>query len=279
MRFLFVAIAMLFTSSLALAQDVMTPQQFRDLYRERVIAATPGITVTPLEGMAMRMTPPAGAASAEMTVNLDRAYGEYAQAPDQLETILTRWVRLATTAPEGARQPDRIVRVVRTMDHVTGYTQSMSQQSQEEIRLVWRHLAGDLVEMIAFDSADAIQFATEASLTDLGLTTDQAWTLGLRNLPERLGTLAQEQLAPGVILIGGGNGLAPSVLITALWCGAPQNADALYLVVDRDSFLRAERPVGVEAITRVRDGMIRDGSAFSGTLLACEGGQLQALPN
>jgi hypothetical protein len=278
MRLLLALVAMLFATSVAWAQETMSTAQFRDLYAQRVTAAVPGATITPLESLSLRIALPGGGDAQEMTVNLDRAYSEYSAAPDQLDTILGRWVRIASATPGDAQQPDRIVSVVRTADHVAGYAQALSQDG-EDVRLVWRPLAGDLVEMIAFDSPDAIQFATEETISDISITPEQAWALAPQNLPARLGALSQETLAPGLVWIGGGNGLAPSVLANAQWCAAPENANALYLVVDRDSFLMAERPGAVDAITRVRDGMVSDGNAFSATLLACDNGRLQAYAN
>jgi hypothetical protein len=278
MRTLLTVVAVLFATSLAWAQETMSTVQFRDLYAQRVAAAVPGATITPLESLSLRITLPGGGDAQEMTINLDRAYSEYSVAPDQLDTILGRWVRIASVLPLDAQLPERIVSVVRTADHVAGYAQALSQDGRE-VRLVWRPLAGDLVEMIAFDSPDAIQFGTEETLADMSITPEQAWVLAPQNLPARLGVLSQETLAPGLVWIGGGNGLAPSVLANAQWCAAPEHANALYLVVDRDSFLMAERPGGVDAITLVRNGMVGDGSAFSATLLACENGRLQALPN
>jgi hypothetical protein len=278
MRIILAAIAVLCAASLAWAQDLMSPAQFQELYTQRVVGAAPGTAVTPLGALSLRITPPSGDEDNGLTVNLDRAYAEYSAGPDDVETILDRWVRFATQPIENAQMPERIVSVLRTRSHVDGYTRAMSGDGQA-LRLVWRPFAGDLVEMIAFDSAEAIQFGTEDTLSDIGLSAEQAWALAPQNLPARLGALEHAVLAPGVTWVGGGNGLAPSVLTNAGWCGAPENANALYLIVDRDSFLMAERPTGVDAIRRVRDGMLRDGNAFSATLLACEGGRLQAQTN
>lgn len=278
MRFLFVAFVMLFTASAALAQGVMTPAQFRDVYVERVTAAVPGATVTRSGDLSLSIATPATGEAGAMQINLDRAYSEYTAVPDQLDVILGRWVRIATTPPESAQMPERIVSVVRTQEHVIGYTRALTRDGVEP-RLVWRPLVGDLVEMIAFDSPDAIQLGTEDSLRDLNITPEQAWALAPQNLPARLGALTHETVAPGIVWVGGGNGLAPSVLTNAQWCAAPENANALYLVVDRDAFLMAERPAGVEAITRARNGMVSEGSAFSSTLMLCEGGRLQAQTN
>jgi hypothetical protein len=278
MRFLFVTFVMLFTASAALAQDVMTPAQFRDVYVERVTTAVPGATVTRSGDLSLSIATPATGEAGAMQINLDRAYSEYTAVPDQLDVIVGRWVRIATTPPESAQLPERIVSVVRTQEHVIGYTRALARDGVEP-RLVWRPLVGDLVEMIAFDSPDSIQLGTEDSLRDLNITPEQAWALAPRNLPARLGALTHETVAPGIVWVGGGNGLAPSVLTNAQWCAAPENANALYLVVDRDAFLMAERPAGVEAITRARNGMVSEGSAFSSTLVLCEGGRLQAQTN
>lgn len=279
MRLAFVAAAFVLAfAQPAAAQKPLTPSEFRDAVIAVVLAQAPDtqIEVTgPLSFHATRADPSGGDNAVDMTTNLDRAYEEYGWDPATLNDIAVRWARFAVAPPENVQMPERIVGIMRTRSHVDGYGEMM-RNAEEPDALVWRPIAGDVVEMMVFDSAEAVQFTTESALAELEVTPERAWAMTIENLPARLGPIESEEITGGVELFSGGNGLAPSVLLNPSLCTGDGSEHFSYLLVDRDAYVRADRRLGGDVQLRIiRDGMVRDQQAFSATILACNGGRLQ----
>lgn len=169
----------------AWAQALLSPVQFRDAAIAMIEARAPDTRVEVTGDLSLHVV---RSDNHDMQVNLDRG-GEYQNDPASLETILDRWARLATSPPDDVRRADRIVAVVRPRGMVTAYEQYVAAASPDAMRLVTRPLAGDLLEVLVFDSEEAVQYASEQALAEIGLSIDQAWMLAPQNLPARLGEI------------------------------------------------------------------------------------------
>lgn len=276
LRTVFLALCafILFTQS-SFAQGVLSPAQFRDAALELVRAENPDVRVEIRDDLGVTFRHGSGKDASEFQMNLDRGYQEYLADPGALYEILGRWARLALGPPVDAQQLQRIVAVLRPMADVRAYDQAM-QGAANPTSMVWRPFAGDIAEVLVFDSAEALQYASNYALSELGLTVEQAWAAAPVNLPERMGQLeiGGVEGADRLAFISGGNGLAPSVLIGAELCD--EGTDAYYLIVDRNAFLSAESADAgaVRQLRELMNDLRSNGGLYSETVLACRGGAM-----
>ncbi|WP_395647768.1 hypothetical protein [Terricaulis sp.] len=259
------------------AQPVLSPSQFRDAGIARLRQTDPTAQITTRDELGVTVDIPGDPHRQGMQINFDNAYRLYLDDPSQLDALLTRWVGLAGANRDEAFQRDRIVAVVRPLSQVQSYNDFLSQQPGEAMRLVSRPLAGDLHEVLVFDSADAVAYATAEKLEDLGVSIEEAWTLSRQNLPTRMGDLSVERFENGLLLVGGGNGLAPSSLLLAEFCQGMFARNPV-LVVDRDSYVMADAGVrgADDAFHAAARDIIADRQSMSATILVCQNGRLAA---
>ncbi len=261
----------------AIAQVLLTPSEFREAAIAMMQAEMPDARFSVVDEYGVVVDRP-GKEGDGAQLNLQSGYREYQGAPGELNEILARWARLASGPPLDARALERIVWIVRPLETVQGYGAVVA-QSERPSPLVWRPFTGDLAIVLAFDSAEALEFITEASLSDIGVTAPQAWSAAPDNLPSRIGELeiGGVQAADRLAFVTGGNGLATSTLIDGGLCEAAGNY--YYWVVDRNAFVMADAGDAV-AERQLRDLMNdvrRDGPLYSTTPLMCRNGAMAAV--
>jgi len=218
-------------------------------------------------------------------MNFDYAYREYQNNPGAMTEIIDRWARLATQGPEDSQMRERVVSVLRPRSMIAAFEAQAASVRQPNDpppgQLVWRPFAGDLVEVIVFDGAETIQYAMVESLAQIDITPEMAWAIAPGNLPARLGELEIAHLRgmQHLVYVTGGNGLAPSTLTDSRFCASPGGRNFIFLLVDRNAYLMADRTVSA-ALAEFRDlyqQIVRDGESMSTTPIACEGGQMRAV--
>ena len=280
MRGLFLALALAVIAwQPASAQQLLSPSEFRDAAIAMIRAADARAEVEVRDELGVNVRRPYDTEMPELFVNLDNAYREYQNNPAALADILQRWARIATGPPERNQMAERIVSVVRARAMVDSYNRvaagAREGSDQAPSRLIWRPFAGDLVEIIAFDGADTIQYATEEALADIGVTPERAWEMAPGNLPARLGELEIGGVEGGdrLAYVTGGNGLATSTLTNI--CHGSTTA-MLFLLVDRNGYVVAERAdsVAMRQFRDLLDELRRSGDALSLTPLGCRQGRV-----
>jgi len=281
MRPIIIVVALFFAAP-AFAQQMLSQSEFRDAVVAMIRAEAPRAQIELRDELGITVRNTGNKELPEFQVNLDNAYREYQNDPAALTDILDRWVRFATQAPEHAQMAERVVAVVRPR----AMAESMATASQDQRResglapssLVWRPLAGDLVEILVFDGAETIQYALEESLAEVGLTVDQAWSRAPLNLPERLGELEVGGVegADRLVYVTGGNGLAPSTLLDGGVCSRGNFDRHLFLLVDRNGYIVADRtdPVAETQFRQLLDEQRLSGDAISLTPLGCHNGRI-----
>jgi|GEM_PF-2999868 len=275
-RTLTIALALTLTTiPSALAQAILPPAQFREAAIAMIRAEHPEITIEVRDELGLTLR---AADGNESFINLDSGYAEYRANPEALSDILARWARISRGPPTDARHITRIVSVLRPMQTIEAYAAGMPETGQP-IALVWRPFAGDIAEVLAFDSAEALEYVTEQALTDLGVTAQQAWGAAPVNLPNRLGALEVGSVegAAHVAFVTGGNGLTPSVLIGRSLCDS--GVEQYFLVIDRNAFISVEKDdeVGVLQLCALMDEIRRSGGLYSNTPLTCRNGAMAAV--
>lgn len=268
MRVLMLAVLILL-APLAYAQDLVSPSAFRDATIAAVHEHAPEAAIAVYDEFSFAVTMPDGQ---EMTVSLDFAYSRYQADPSTKDALIDRWSRMAAFGPEQSAGRDRIIAVLRDRATVDRYGQAFA-EALRPARLVTRPFAGDLVEVLVFDSAESIQFVTNLALEELGVSGDEAWALAPLNLPQRLGAVVEEEVAPGLVVVGADSSIAPSALTLPGFCAIDDNAVFLYFIPDREWYVVADPRRGAD-LPGLRDRMAANGESISRTVLACRNGRL-----
>lgn len=261
----------------AVAQDLLSPVEFRDAAVAVIQARAPDARIEVLEELSVSIRRGAGKNEESSQFNFDNAYTEYQRDPTALADIIDRWARLGAGPPEDAQLAERVVSVLRTASFIEGFHQMMA-GSERPSPPVWRAFAGDIIEVIVFDGDETIQYATVDTLAEVGFAPHQAWEAAPRNLPARLGELEVGGVegADRVAYVTGGNGLAPSSLIDGAICRTEAGPNLVFLIVERNGYLMADRSdrVALDQFIAVLNDIRRDPQAFSRTPLACREGRL-----
>lgn len=256
----------------AYAQDLLSPREFRDAGVARIRTLAPDARVVLRDDLGVTVVRPGQAEGDGMQINFDNAYNFYRDDPSQLEFLIDRWSRLAVDPPM-ERGIDRIVSILRPQGHVDSYNQVLA-SAPRPMQLITRPFVGDLLQVMVFDSAEAVAYATEDQVSELGLSIEEAWILALVNIPTRMGEVEETRVEelPGIVIVGAGNGIAPSNLIGPGFC-AGANARNLVLVSDREGYLMGE-PAAADAFYGLADWLIRRGESASTTIMECREGRL-----
>jgi hypothetical protein len=266
-------LAVLFAFALtqsAWAQDVLSPSQFRDAAIALVQAQAPNVEVERVGELgAVVRRPVEGGKPQEFNVNFDSGYRDYTASPERLNDILGRWSRLIL-APSQERGYERIISVLRHRDMANVVL------GGQQVSLVWRPFAGDLIELLAFDSAEQIHYATTEDLQQIEITADAAWALTPENVRTRMGPLVRESLSPSMDLLSGDNGITPSLLTVPDFC-TPETAGKLYLVADRNLIVigDARSEANRQEFAAFARAASLGGDSLSATPLECRDGRLR----
>lgn len=260
----------------AAAQQVQAPAQFRDAVMAAIREHAPGAQVEARGDLALHVRTPSGE---DRTMDVSRAYSEYTADPASHDQIIARWARVSSLSADDVQRTERIVSILRPRTMVEAQERAVA-QGGESARLVYRPFAGDLVEVLAFDSADALLMASRGALAELGLSEAQAWALAPNNLVQRAGRLELHPVRgqDTIAYVTGGNGLAPSALTDSELC-AEQHA-TLYLVVDRNGYFMndPDAPGAATAFRAFVRPIIAAGESMSSTILTCRNGRLAEAP-
>jgi hypothetical protein len=263
----------------ALAQDLLSPAQFRDAGIALIRAQDPSAQIELRDELGINVRRDPSNPQSEFFLNFDNGYRDYRNSPERMTEILDRLVRLALTPPDATPTRERMVSVVRSRNRVEGYRAAYARMDPPS-EIVARPLTGDLYEVIVYDSAEAVQFATRESLRDVGLTEDQAWHVARTNIPARMGVpvVSEFNEAPqGMRWVAGGNGLAPSALLRADVCaGTPGD---LFLVPGSDGYWRADArdARALAFFSGFARHLISSGQSESSSVLTCRDDRLTLL--
>jgi hypothetical protein len=269
MRAVITTLLFLVCAAAAQAEELMSPRAFRDVVIAQVRLMSPTSEIEILDEHSFSVED-------GNTVFLNNAYSEYRASPERAHETIERYARLAVEDLELPADRSRIVAVLRHREFVDSARQISPAPDAKPIELVWRPFAGDLVVLLAFDSEETVAFATREKLDELGLTVDQAWNLAPANLPARMGDLVVDQVEKGLLVVSGGNGLAPSHLTEPGLCALPDADGRMFLLLDRGSYLEG-RPDEADVRDLFRALVSRlasEGGTASRTPLECRSGRL-----
>lgn len=271
------ALFALFAWQPAHAQQVLSPREFVDAAVAVIQLRAPDVQVQRRDDLSVELS--GSADRPQHVMNFSNAYREYQNNPGAMTEIIDRWARLATQGPEESQMRERVVTVLRPRAMIAEFEAQVAAMERPAdappSELVWREFAGDLVEIVVFDGAETIQYAMVESLAAIDISPEMAWAIAPDNLPARLGDLEIGGLQgmQHLVYVTGGNGLAPSSLTGSRFCASPTGRNFIFLVVDRNAYLMADRtvPGALAEFRALYEQIVREGGSMSTTPIACEG--------
>ena len=259
-------IAWLLVASPAIASEPLDLAAFRERLAGEMRAANPGATVAEVDAQTLRIRRANGE---DATVAVENAHAEYLADPARLGSVLAKWARIgiAEASPLTARDAERLVVVLRAAEPLAA----------SGVPAVTRPFAGDLAEVLAFDSPETLRYVVPDDLKLVGLSVEAAFARGRANLRERMGPVNIGQVAgeeEGLAAVSAASGLATGTLTTGAMCSAARGAGMHVLVVDRDGYVfgveRDRRGMGAVRRFVARLGASKAG--LSATPLRCAKG-------
>jgi hypothetical protein len=249
----------------ALAQGVLSPEQFRDSAAAAVRQVEPGADIEVDGPLKLGILLPDGRG---MSVPLDELYQVYLADPSSGASLATQWARMVVSRDlQGDEARDRIVALVRSRD------MEPASDNLAFTQFIIRPFIGDLVELLVIDGSESFSLVTRSRLAELGVSAEEAWRLSRINIRQRIGQARVEPFAVGIIAISATHGLGPSALTDPAICQSADAEQRRFLVVDEETVLVADSRQGVDMPT-LRDRLVQADATASRTILTCRQGQL-----
>lgn len=253
------------------AQHEMSRAEFGRLFIVQATRELPGATFQRLDDNTVEVRVPGRGVE---RLSLETAYAEYLRDTTDADRIVGRLI--ATVADEEAAlaaDARNLVIVVRPQR-----PQVEIGEVAEASQLLSRPLAGDLVQVLAFDSPASIRYANARDLAVLKLNEKDAWARAMANLPDRIGRLDVGPMedAADLIAINSESGLAPSALLLEDACKPGQGGRPV-LVLARHFFVApADQPEAHRNFWRLAQFEATSPEAFSRTPIVCADGKWAA---
>lgn len=283
MRRLFLALALVLLAwQPASAQQLLSPSEFRDAAIAALQAADPQARIQSRGELEVELARPSDRERSGFRANLEHAYAQYRDNPSAQREIIDDWVQFIIRPSSAVRTADGIVALLdarSTIERLADESaRTRARSGRQPSPLLWRPLAGDLVEVLAFtgEGGDTELLLAE-TLSEMGLTAEQAWEAAPRNLRSRLGQLTISGVpgADHLIYVGGGSGLVPSTLGSGAVCTGETERFA-FLVVDFGGYVAGNRDdaVALSQLRSLLDTLRRSGRSLSLTPLGCRNGRV-----
>lgn len=266
----------------ASAQPLLSSSEFRDAAVAALQVADPQARIQSSGELEVELAYPDNRGRSRFRANLEHAYAQYRDNPSAQREIIAGWVQFVTRPSSAAPNAENIIALLdahSTLERLAGESaRTRARSGRQPSPLVWRHFAGDLGEVLAFTGEGGdVQLILAETLSELGLTPEQAWELAPRNLRSRLGqpTVRGVPGSDRLIYVGGGSGLAPSALNSGFICNG-EAARLAFVVVDIGGYVAGSRDDAV-AVTQMRaflDQLRGSGRSLSLTPLGCRNGRV-----
>jgi hypothetical protein len=266
----------------ASAQQLLSPSEFRDAAIAALQAADPQVRIQSSGELEVELTWPDGRERSGLRASLGHAYAQYRDNPSAQREIIDGWVQFVVRPSSASRTAENIIALLDARSTLERFADESARTRARSGRppspLLWRPFVGDLAEVLAFNGEGGdIQLILAETLSEIGLTAEQAWEAAPRNLRSRLGQLAVSGVpgADRLIYIGGGSGLAPSTLGSGAICSG-EAARLAFVVVDVGGYVAGSRDdaVAMSQMRALLDTLRRSGRSLSLTPLGCHNGRV-----
>ena len=229
------AISLLMPAS---ADELMSMSAFRDEMLKRISTAFPEVSFETIGPDTIKYDGPLDD-DMEGQIFVDNSYQLYRGDPDDIDNIIGRIVDNFETFNteeeveeiEDAEFLEALILIVRPENY-------SSDIPDMEINFVSQPFVGDLAQLLAFDTPEALRFVTVEELEERGMSPDQVFPIAADNIGAHMGEVVEEPLGNLTILYTE-NGLGTSLPLLPGAC-ASETPDHAFWIVDRESMLRAD---------------------------------------
>jgi hypothetical protein len=169
----------------------------------------PGYDFTEIDPLTLKLHKSGGQDGQDMQINLDRIRQFCTENPDRCDGELSDFAtKVAGAVKEGEAQANPTASMLRVIVRTVGYADELNKEiSPQSNTVVDAPIAANLVEMCAFDTANAVRPVLASDLKPLGMTEGSAMTTCRANSANELPPPPRQvtPLAPhtmGVLKVG-----------------------------------------------------------------------------
>lgn len=255
----------------ASARDLFTLQEYRDFVLERARELYPDQKFSPAgEGEIEYYLPGQDEDVEPSRIFVNYGYSMYLQSPDTpldfADKLLSTMLTLDEDTYEDFRE--RLIVQLRPEQYFQDAPEGMPP-------IISRPFLADLRIVLMLDSPDKLQTMTVELLEEFEISEDDAFRLGVENLPNRMGELYVEAFE-GVQMVNSSNGLATALPLYADACNAETKHWAFW-ISDRETLLQVpdveSDPEALFVLSLIQSDMLQNGFGFSDYIFTCFEGE------
>jgi hypothetical protein len=271
LRWGFLAVMAALLSLSASARDLFTLQEYRDFVLERAQELYPDKTFRPLGEDTIEYNLEDQDEDIETaTIYVNYGYSMYLQSPDTPYDFTDKLLSALISPDEETFEDfrERLIVQLRPEQYFQGMPEGMP-------AMISRPFLADLHIVLMLDSPDKLQTMTADHLEDFNISEDEAFRLGVENLPKRMGDLYMEEFE-GVQMMNSSNGLATALPLYTDACDA-ESKNWAFWISDRETLLRVEDvdsdPDALIVLAMIQWDMLQNGFGFSDYIFTCLEGE------
>jgi uncharacterized protein YtpQ (UPF0354 family) len=264
---------------LAFAAEPLGPAAFTRRFAAELRRAFPGAEVGIAKDLEVRVVEKGGH---EQTAFLANAYGEYRQAPEELDALLERFVgSMRSAAARPSKERVARDRIVPTIKHRAWLEEVRKVAGPKAKPLATEQLAPELFVVYAEDTPENVRYLPAEDLGKAGIRPPELRRLAVRNLLALLPDVHVEGGKEGVyMVIADGNYEATLVLADAVVAKLPKvKGEPVFAIPARDLLLFAgSEDAAAVALLRQFAAKLSEESSYSlsPALFVRRGGKLVA---
>jgi len=246
-------ILVLILLSCNIQSKVMTTKEFTKIYSDSLSARFPQAKFKIIDDSTIESSYNKNT----IRVSVDNAFKEYQSEPDSLETVLTRYLSVASEfySPREKVSQDRIVPIIKPISYLEDIKDIANKMGGgKDVEGVYEKYNDQLIIAYAEDTKSSIRYLTHDDIKSLSINIDSLKSIATNNL-DRLLTNIQGKGGNGVFMLtAGGDYEASVILLNNILTkeSFPVNGDFVIAIPTRDVLLitGSNDPAG---ITKIKD--------------------------
>lgn len=221
------------------AKEILTAEKFSNRYLELVKKQHPNIKVKRLDALGFKFT---STKTGVFKAFLDNAYREYKNSPDQITSILQRYVDIAFSANKLTKlvpKRDQIVPLIRSIDYIN-QIKKLTKNAKKENSLIYKEFVPGLVLLYALDSPKSVRALVNSDLNKLKIKNKELLGQATKNLNRIVSNGMKRQGKEGLFAVTAGGTFESSlVLLDDIWNkkNFPVKGDFVVYIPARDQII------------------------------------------
>ncbi len=241
---------------------IVTPREFTREFAEAFRKASPGLKVSIVKDLELKVTSTDGRDS---TSFLDNAYDMYKQDPKAKADVIRRFVAAGLETIDTVRDEvdrTRIVPVIKDRPWLEETRQALLSRGAKEVpEHVYEDFSPELIILYAEDSPKNIRYLGPKDLESAKIERSELRALACENLKRLLPKIERHGTNGLYMLTAGGDYEASLLVLDSIWSGGQMDVsgDVVVAVPTRDILLvtGSQNPQGIEKVKQ----MVKEASA------------------